>query len=108
MGANWQLDNQMANCVVNNRKQRPHGFVYVSSIIFRFRKRTFWREYVSDLKCNNEIHLPLSLLKTLARETPVMFCSTQAAMLLSTVLHSLHQSLESLYCVVFSPPVCIL
>ena len=51
------------NFFMDTRKQRPRGLVYVSSIIFRFRKRTFWRENISDLECNKEVHLPLSLLK---------------------------------------------
>ena len=116
MGVNWRLDKDF---------QAPDGklwspkiiawkysfwtFVYVSSIIFRFRKRTFWRQNISDLECNKEIHLPLSLLKFSATETPVTFCRTQAAMLLPCYINFSYQSLESLYwAVVFSPAIRIL
>ena len=52
------------------------------ALFFAFEKRTFWREDVSDLECNKEIHLPLSLLKISVTLTSVTFCRTQAAMLL--------------------------
>ena len=79
---NFRLKMHVLNFFIDTRKQRPRGLVYVWSIIFRFWRRTFWRENVSDLECNREIHLPLSLLKISATETPVTFCCTQAAMLL--------------------------
>ena len=96
----------------NTKKQRPRMLmcvcVYASSIIFRFRKRTFWRENISVLECNKEIHLPLSLLKIPAMETPVTFCRLQAAMLLLCYIPR-YQSFESLFwVVVFASAIRIL
>ena len=106
---------QMANCgrqqfsPENARFELFYGYqkattarscVCVSSIIFRFRKQTVWRENVSDLECNKETHLPLCLLKISVTEKPVSFCRTRASMLLPChVLRTspLHLFTESLF-----------
>ena len=79
---------------MDTRKQWLCGLVYVSSIIFccHFNGLTFGEKIYQSSNANTEIHLPLSSLKIsktyfsfimTTTETQVMFCCTQAAMLLA-------------------------
>ena len=80
---NFLLENAGLKLLYGYQKATAARSCVDSSIIFPFESRHFGgRENVSDLKCNKEICLLLSLLKISAMETPVTFCRTQAAMLL--------------------------
>ena len=56
----------------------------LESIIFRFQKRTFWRQNVPDLECNEEVHLPICWKFqprkhqscSVAHESPCYYCAT--------------------------------